>query len=154
MVWYEDLAEGMLGCVAVGWLEHDHSFTTGTILPGFSAKLTALSERPWNPLQFLGYHYCSLCEPDEGRRMAALIEGHPHPFDRANLFVPGQQAVFLAPRLISHYIEAHGYVPPPQFQDAVLACRPMRSEAYFAALTRVAPPLLRPHLRESERDSF
>jgi len=36
--------------------------------------------------------------------------------------------------MIVHYIQVHHYQPPLEFQQAVLACPPTRSEAYFDAL--------------------
>ena len=51
-----------------------------------------------------------------------------------NLFVPALARVYVAPSLVSHYIDAHGYLPPPAFLDAVQQCPPMRSDAYRAGL--------------------
>jgi hypothetical protein len=56
--------------------------------------------------------------------------------DDANIFIPGVGIVYAVPRLILHYIDTHQYQPPTAFCDAVLACPPMRSAQYFAALLR------------------
>jgi hypothetical protein len=36
--------------------------------------------------------------------------------------------------LIVHYMNAHGYLPPSEFCDAVMACPPMQSMPYLKAL--------------------
>ncbi len=42
--------------------------------------------------------------------------------------------LYVAPSLILHYIDAHGYAPPDQFQRAVMECPPMKSMPYLRAL--------------------
>jgi hypothetical protein len=49
----------------------------------------------------------------------------------ANVFVPGEACVYVAPSLILHYIDTHAYAPPDVFWEAVRACPPMRSMAYL-----------------------
>lgn len=51
-----------------------------------------------------------------------------------NLFVPGAAALYVAPSLILHYMDAHEYAPPAAFCQAVLQCPPMRSMAYLRAI--------------------
>jgi hypothetical protein len=50
------------------------------------------------------------------------------------LFIPGNGRIYVCPELIVHYMNAHGYAPPAEFCDAVLACPPMRSQQYFKEL--------------------
>lgn len=50
------------------------------------------------------------------------------------LFVPFGPAIYVSPRSIAHYIDAHGYGPPAEFQKAVMECPEMRSLAYMQAL--------------------
>jgi len=52
----------------------------------------------------------------------------------SNVFVPGEGRLYVAPSLILHYIAEHGYAPPQEFQAAVLACPPMGSAEYLAAV--------------------
>jgi hypothetical protein len=50
------------------------------------------------------------------------------------LFVPFGKTIFVSPNNIAHYIDAHGYCPPKEFQRAVMECPEMRSIAYMKAL--------------------
>ena len=45
-------------------------------------------------------------------------------------------------RELPHYIDAHEFQPPPEFQRAVMSCPPMRSMEYFKAILkcRLKPP--------------
>jgi len=43
----------------------------------------------------------------------------------------------VAPALVIHYVEAHGYTPPDAFVQAVLACPPQGSREYFALMRRL-----------------
>ena len=128
-MWYPDLEfcdfipAKTARVLAVGWLDSRHSFPTGPVDDLVVAKLRALLETPWQPGIFLGWHDCEFCPsgvvPATGVR---------------NVFVPKEKCIYAAPEMIVHYIEAHGYRPPPVFQEAVLECPKMRSEAYFEAL--------------------
>jgi len=62
--------------------------------------------------------------------------------------------------MILHYIEKHGYHPPQAFQEAVLACPPTDSEAYFELLApslfiaeceKICPNLRSYHAEASQR---
>ena len=69
----------------------------------------------------MGVHECELCQfqPAEGT---------------ANIFVPYQGNIYVAPELIVHYIAAHRYKPPQVFVDAVMACPTMNSMDYKKAV--------------------
>ena len=51
-----------------------------------------------------------------------------------NIWVPAGDRIFVAPSLILHYIDAHGYRPPDAFIDAVRQCPPQRSPEYEKAM--------------------
>lgn len=73
-----------------------------------------------------GRHPCTLCRFTGGPatlpyRSLNLVLGS------ANLYVPASDCIYLAQSLIVHYVDAHGYLPPAEFQLAVLACPQMRS---------------------------
>jgi hypothetical protein len=97
--------------------------------PAVYARLVELLKQPWEPAIAMGFHRCDLC----------LYDGPP---GKRNLYVPAAGAVFVAPELVTHYMNAHGYRPPDEFCAAVLACPPMRSMTYFKALLVVARPLV------------
>jgi hypothetical protein len=67
----------------------------------------------------MGTHECDLC----------LYEGEVHGVN--NIFVPGEEFLFVCPELIVHYMNAHGYQPPDAFCAAVLRCPPMKSMEYL-----------------------
>ncbi|HEU5101498.1 MAG TPA: hypothetical protein VFU22_20890, partial [Roseiflexaceae bacterium] len=58
-----------------------------------------------------------------------------------NLFVPGEGFLYAAPSMIAHYILAHGYAPPAEFQEAVLRCSKMGSEEYFLSIKQHGPTM-------------
>lgn len=108
---------------AVGWLEAGHAFPRGPVPDGFVAALKAHVAKAFQPVIFMGSHRCSLCA-EEGRH----CRGHH------NLLVPTAGLLYVAPELVVHYIEDHGYQPPAEFLDAVLACPEQGSSAYFELL--------------------
>jgi hypothetical protein len=73
----------------------------------------------WQPFYFRGSHSCELCGRSRGTH---------------NLFVPGAGFVYVAPEMIVHYVDAHSYMPPESFLQALRSCPEMGSDAYLAAL--------------------
>lgn len=57
----------------------------------------------------------------------------------SNLFVPAEGFLYVAPSLILHYMDAHDYSPPVDFQRAVMACPAMRSMEYLKAVIENRP---------------
>jgi hypothetical protein len=117
----------------VGWLSHEHPFTTGDVSDSFVRTLRRLISSPVvTPLiTAMGFHECELCPPwlaDEPR--ATWLLGNPPPppgkvsggMGNGELWVPGaNNLVYVAPVLVVHYIEVHRYLPPQVFTDAVYA---------------------------------
>jgi SseB protein N-terminal domain len=92
--------------IAVGWLEFGQPFSTGPIPFEFQQKLRELCMRPVRRTR--GFHICTFCKNDE-------VQGN------GEIDVPcPNAAVFIAPSLISHYADMHGYQPPRQFVEAVM----------------------------------
>jgi hypothetical protein len=99
---------------ATGWLSDTEAFRIGpTPIPVFE-KLKSLLHDPWQPMVFGGVHACELCQFDG-------------PLGYANLFVPATSCIYVCPELIVHYVAAHRYLPPQEFQDALLNCPDTRS---------------------------
>ena len=120
--------------VSVGWLDDAHDYPRGIVSPEFFRALVRLLVDPWQPGVFPGRAPCALCRFSGGPGTLAF-EGSSIRLGSANLFVPGPPGtVFVAPSLVAHTIDAHGYAPPEVFQQAVLQCPPMRSAAYLKAL--------------------
>jgi hypothetical protein len=124
---------------AVGWLAVGHPYTqrrTGTPEIRFR-QLVKLLQDPWEPIHWMGYHDCEFC-PAEVRPRVGIgsIEcgGYVAHFGASNLFVPGENCLYVAPSMILHYIDVHDYEPPEVFWEAVMNCPEMGSEAYLQAL--------------------
>jgi hypothetical protein len=100
--------------LAVGWLE-ESAFEVRLPSDEFLAKLkrwVKAQPRAWGPLDA---YSCSFAPSDEERDATGSGDIYvPHHGERATLFV--------APRLIAHYVEAHHYAPPEEFVASVLAC--------------------------------
>jgi hypothetical protein len=116
----------------VGWLSCDHPFPTGETSRRFRKRLRLLCEHSDPETYTLGFHSCELCpQPEEpgktldqdrfeaeqkewGNKVFAL------PRSSAEIRVPGKGTVkYAAPVLIAHYVEAHHYLPPTKFIEAV-----------------------------------
>ena len=107
------------GLTGVGWLEPGHFYQQGAVDELFLSALRRLLAFPWFPYAFGGPHECGFCHSVYGND---------------NLLVPAVNVLFVCPGMILHYIEEHGYRPPQIFQEAVLACPPTDSQAYFDLL--------------------
>lgn len=75
-------------------------------------------------MNFVGPHFCDLCPST--RRVSGV----------ANLLVPGEHAVCVAPELIAHSVEQHADRPPDQVIAAMMTCPQMNSPEYHAAIAR------------------
>jgi len=93
--------------VNIGWLERWHLFPKGETSEEFRLKLERLSRRRVN--QTRGLHFCQFCR------------GREKPAGSAEIRVKGTSRIYAAPELVHHYVEAHGYKPPDEFIQAVLA---------------------------------
>jgi hypothetical protein len=127
-MWFEDLGRctyfpADVPLVAVGWLDFQRPFATGTTDRTVYLALIGLLKNPWQPMVSAGFHECNLCQFEAEARGVA------------NLFVPADGKIFVCPELIVHYINAHGYKPPENFCAAVLSCPPMRSMQYLKAIS-------------------
>jgi hypothetical protein len=96
---------------AIGWLHPDHPYTKGEVPSEFLSRLkqfTALSNESAEALWFGaagGFHTCEFC----GGALGV-----------ANFGVPRGELLFVAPEMIVHYIEDHGYQPPKEFMESVI----------------------------------
>lgn len=115
---------------AIGWLEHPHPFTTGTVPAALLGRLVELilqMDETFSHYSFRGVHHCDLCA-------AAGMPAFAADKLNVNLLIPGDGEVFAATGTTPHYIEAHSYRPPDSFVSAVLTCPPADSAEYLAAL--------------------
>lgn len=116
----------------VGWLDAWHPHPTGDVPAGFAERLLEeLIAQRYHA--FRGYHYCELCQrqASEIGPDTITVEGEAYSLGDREVQVVGSSRGFLgsrrrynAPSTICHYIEAHGYRPPDEFIEAVLALPP------------------------------
>jgi hypothetical protein len=106
---------------AIGWLTRDRAFTSGNVPSDFARRLRMLcdswalsSEALWWPVAG-GGHECEFC--------GDYSSG-------GNLGVPAGQLRFVAPQMVSHYVDDHSYQPPDPFVRAVLTCPDFGTEAF------------------------
>ena len=91
---------------SIGWLDENYPFATGKATSKFRSNLRQLAKDIKNPMW--GHHECEFCK---GRKATGNGEIH----------VAGPDGVtYVAPEMIVHYVDAHDYLPPQQFLDAVL----------------------------------
>jgi hypothetical protein len=114
------------GWFAVGWLNPEHSFPRASLPPHFTARLKEFASRWTHSVQALGwgvaggYHTCEFCGQCHGCGTFGVVAA-----DR----------VFDCPDMIAHYVEQHGYAPPPQFITATIACPLPDTREYLIAAT-------------------
>ncbi len=129
-MWIEDFSPYTESAriVAVGWLERGRQYPVGQVTAEVFAKLRDLLIDPWQPAVAAGAHQCDLCLHQ------------PEKAGTNNLYVPGDQRLYVAPELILHYVNAHQYQPGNEFCEAVLRCPPMKSMEYRRAVALAAGP--------------
>lgn len=117
------------GVLHVGWLDNKHPFTKGDVDVRLIEKMKCLASRPVE--LYRGKHHCELCiEPldlvktylpngiviDPTCSWAQWWDAHT---SNGEIRVSRKGFTFAAPVLIVHYIEAHHYLPPEQFLNAI-----------------------------------
>lgn len=105
---------------AIGWLHPNHAYTQGEVSVEFLTRLNEFIARgtTFDSLCFPGFggfHTCEFCEKVHGIR---------------NFGVPSSNLLFIFPEMIIHYVQQHGYRPPAEFVDAILATPLPDTEEY------------------------
>lgn len=108
--------------LAVGWLDERKRFTTGECPKDVRDRLVDLARDPRNILR--GIHDCQFCpRTDEFRQFqveSPTVPGEMAYLGSGEVWVTGADGTsYAAPTLIVHYIDAHHYLPPQEFIDAV-----------------------------------
>jgi hypothetical protein len=108
-------------------------YKKGSVTEEFFGALMKLLQDPWQPVASAGREPCGYCRfskwVSELKYRELIVS-----LGSNNLFVPGNNHVFVAPSMIAHYIDAHECQPPAQFQEAVLSCPEIRSTSYYKKL--------------------
>lgn len=104
----------------VGWLDAQHSFTLGPIKDGILDRLFEQCGIRMNLTK--GYHVCPFCPPPASFVTGLRVTRHGKTLvlGDAEIHVHGDGVIFVAPNLVFHYVEAHGYRPPDAFLAALL----------------------------------
>lgn len=99
----------------VGWLDpHKEWPRRGYTTPEFQDRLLAICVHALAAEVHMGPHFCQFCTHDHASgNMTFLIE-------RA-----GGGIRYHFPELLAHYVIQHGYKPPQEFIDAVMANEPI-----------------------------
>jgi len=111
------------GELAVGWLDGDiPAESIGRIEPDRARTLLierltfAAAHLQTTAIDWMGTHNCSFCDgpqtPLDDRGLSIWGNGEFRVLD-------GDDTIYVAPTLIAHYVEAHDYLPPAKFVDAV-----------------------------------
>jgi hypothetical protein len=88
--------------IMVGWLK-DRIPSFGDVSSEIIEKLEWAAENRVIDQGWLGEHDCEIC--------------HAYT-DRAEILIIAADKLYVAPKMIVHYISAHGYCPPQEFLDA------------------------------------
>lgn len=104
--------------LAVGWLDNSVTYPRGPTPESVYRRLQSFAQKPWQPFIACGYYECGLCQ------FAGEQRG------TNNLYIPFNGKIYVAPELITHYINAHFYQPPTVFCEAVIECPAMDSMDY------------------------
>ena len=83
----------------------------------FLDKLRQYIAEAWQPVIAAGLHECELCVEKP------FVCG-------SNLWIATESVVYIAPGMVLHYIEEHGYKPPEEFVEAVLESHPQGSTEF------------------------
>ena len=103
----------------VGWLDSSHPFQTGAPHDELIPALTKLAKV--RVRQSRGYHHCELCIRDMGDDAREAIRQGLIARESAEFRVRGHGVVYAVPQLLTHYVAAHEYLPPPEFCEAAIA---------------------------------
>ncbi|WP_240617305.1 hypothetical protein [Nocardioides speluncae] len=104
--------------INVGWLSASETFPTGVVSPAVFSQLLKHAENQKNIMR--GVHDCEFCDEESPVRMSAPTDRGYVSLGMGELHVSGSDGrLYAAPSLILHYIDAHHYLPPAEFIEAV-----------------------------------
>jgi hypothetical protein len=101
--------------LAVAFLQRGQRFETGTTTGKTLALVLKFCDPRWTVCAIPQPRNCPLCNS----RAAAVLGGREVVLGSAEIRVIGEEDIFAAPDLLYHYIEAHNYMPPPEFLVAL-----------------------------------
>lgn len=128
----------------VGWLDASHAYPKAEVSRDFISKLheiicARLSKADAYVNVIRGVHQCNLCGNE---RIEISCPGSKMLLGMSEIWLPAKRGYFASPSMVLHYIEGHGYVPPQEYIDAVMAFDLRRSfnaqEIYDALVAKLA----------------
>jgi hypothetical protein len=104
--------------IYVGWLDDLHSFPTGELDTVIREKIRALCNSP--EILYAGFHTCAFCpEPGNPEEKYQVFRLRQSGLGSGDILLRNSDgSCFVAPNLLIHYVEVHGYLPPAPFLDA------------------------------------
>jgi len=124
-MYYDDLSpyrrvSGTEG-LNIGWLEVGRDYPKGQVSSAFlEALFVMLADRQNHRNVTRGYHQCHFCDRFSWKDLKIERSGRTALLGDAEIHVLCGTQLYVAPTLVYHYIESHGYLPPKAFVDAVL----------------------------------
>jgi len=117
----------------VGWLDAGHSFPTSASIENLLAALWPFCLLSFCPQR--GGQHCPFCKQlgvveRDGKRYV-LGAAELRVFDHKGEFP------FAAPNLVYHYVEAHHYLPPAEFLEALRSGPQPQTEEYRALVAKL-----------------
>jgi hypothetical protein len=110
---------GSFEMVNVGWLDSAHAFPIGKVSIQFANALISSAFQRTNLTR--GYHECEFCDQESPIRISKPGGTQHSVLGMSEIAVEGPDGViYMAPTLIVHYVNAHHYRPPIDFQRAVI----------------------------------
>lgn len=114
--------------LAIGWLERGQTFSEGEAEEKVIDRARKIQGQTFGRISgYRGLHRCDLCEPEEAG--FGIEDSH------VNLFIPGNDCVYMASGGLVHYMEEHSYLPPEEFVSALLSCPLPSTPEYEEKLT-------------------
>jgi hypothetical protein len=143
MTWFPDMGTASMVDTgdhirAVGWLSDQYPYTQSKVSAEFLARLWDFARRWYDSTEalgwgfFMGLHSREFCD----EYMAG-----------GNFGIPSNGLLFVAPQMVAHYVEVHGYCPPESFIAAVMESPLPGTKEYLAAVE----PFRRLHEQRYER---
>jgi hypothetical protein len=105
----------------IGWLSAEHPFPKGDTPSGLADALAICAQRPENLCR--GCHRCDLCSAPNQRDEWTTYElsGRILELGNGEIRVTDSKGItYSAPTMVAHYVEAHQYLPPASFIEAVM----------------------------------
>ena len=104
----------------VGWLDKTHQFPTGKIKDKNRILYGVYLHCQHAVNYYRGFHACQFCENPPDSMMEVSYYTKKFKVGNGEIFVKGMNnIVYVAPTMIYHYIQAHDYLPPSEFLDAL-----------------------------------